>query len=413
MSESLVAETEQSCTGESDFRLIVPDTEFVDAIVPVRWCISPKLERQMLSDIQYYRDFLVCISIIRRDPEDETKVLDERRLVLPLKQALETIEFQRNGSFELNAVLMRGGEKATLRGMRKWFCARSSPKEYEHTLYNSETGEFKEGFVYGDANHSSITNTTFSVKIQVSTKFFAKEPAPWRRWYADWLHEFPSENSCQFRKRFWILGLLKFPCFVASAVGWVALAAVLTITFCGLCGFRFKSWKGFIPFTNMDQLLDPTRENNYILTDKDGEERSNWFALAIPGVILAIVGIIGYFFTLLVTRGGWRWILPVVFALVLGSVLSYGAKLLHGKWIIADRERRELKAEYKKQAQSEKERIKREVAQERFRRECEGVVCTSTPMLPSVSALPQSKQTIRLRVQELKASGICRPFAKM
>jgi len=245
------------------FELIIGqnDGEVHSGDVPVRWCVSNGLVEQL--EEQEERNPHVLLIPVNPDlvAEDGTirqhgREVGERKLV-PMKDLMTYVRFNRPGKNRLLAYIVFGNTK----GLKKIFLGKYCG-DYTTTLLCE--GELSithrvKGWVYEDQH--------VDVNIEIPEGVFGKEPAPWRKWYANLWMRGILEDECHFRQRFWLVGTLKFFPVVAVA-SWFFVARGAIALGMALLGYKKVDWWPVIqPFNNYTRYVtwNCNNEDNFFL----------------------------------------------------------------------------------------------------------------------------------------------------
>ena len=381
--------------------------------VLVGWCITPHLKAKLQK--RNIRDPHIVFFVLKDGKE-------LYRDIAPLKQGIHYIPFSKAGVHTILATVMWKepfvNTPLRSRVLKKW-----NMLSYEHEFVNAELEELH--VVDGTHNRLGEAKTT----VEVAGGFFASEPRPWvKKWVNCW-HDLPARDECQFKERMLIAFGIKW----MPALLWLVYIVLVRSILCmgaflyGARGINYQPM--FHPFSMYTwEILDAMRSNNdsVFLTNTEGKRRSPIFWATMPliptSVFLSVIIISGiqtwmeyieaihWGLCIEITIIAWILLLLIACISVLVSILI--VLFLMASWIVigtfarlfwgTTEERKQYKElEHKKQIT----RIDRY-----YENEINPILCsTDTPQLVRFDALPQKKQTFKIRYLDMKAR-VCRMY---
>jgi len=198
------------------FELIIGDAngELQNADVPVRWCITPTLVREM--EERGIEDPHVLIVSCSRHQEFQ-------RQLVPVTELMTYVRFTKAGDMRIYAWLLDG---------------KKGKKELHNNYLRKKNGSYKTDiFYYGIAEPYKEIDYSFdfvSYDVSIPEGVFGKEPPAWIKWFANLWHEKRTVDQCHFRRRVTLAFTLKWIPVLAWAtvsVTWRLLMATLLVLF--------------------------------------------------------------------------------------------------------------------------------------------------------------------------------------
>ncbi len=425
-------------TGAEDFKLLVQSQEAGQAVIPTRWCVSPKLAAQIATrDAEAYGE--LCLGVIIAQTGPDGKEIVGGRQVLNLENAMTYVAFRKPGVNRLHAWLISTTDRDSCRGTeygggwRRTYLSCSGYR-YRFSLFDYDGRPYTDEKIMARDSDGKIFGY-HTVEVSVAEEFFAK-PLP--RWLATWVNGFcdgEPMDECQFRKRFIFAFTLQ-----PIAVVIVYLYRLGVLTYLLLWGaIRDIRWRNFSKwYLSGEQFhgdLSPNwrlRRRSIFKTDKDGFDRHWLLSLYLPWLVMlwAGLGAVGF--------GVWNRIIPEQQYRPWSSGALLAPLVPLGIWLIIKCaqvilkvwRRAQLTGWWKKL--TPKKPFTREtkattsitssvsviaesrddaLAQRRMAAlaELRPLTCSREPLKVDIRDLPEL--TLRLRFQDLK-SRICRPFAQ-
>lgn len=239
------------------FELIIgqKDGEVHSGDVPVRWCVSNGL----VEHLQEQGNGSPHVLLVPVNPdvlEEDGSVryigqeVGERKLV-PMKDLMTYVRFNRPGKNRLLAFIVFGSSKA----LKRIFLEKWSGDPATTILHDGEVSmsDRAEGWVY--------TEQHVDVNIDIPEGVFGKEPAPWRKWFANLWMRGTLEDECHFRQRFWLLGVLKIWPVAARAIWFFVVRGGMALSLF-LLGYKGVDWNPVIhPFDGYTRWIHQKCEN--------------------------------------------------------------------------------------------------------------------------------------------------------
>jgi len=215
------------------FELIVGDTggEILNGDVPVRWCVTPALVKE-LEDDKIVDPHILLVSA-------NDKGREMQRQLVPITELMTYVRFTRAGTMKLYGFIINGAEG------RKWL----------HNMYMRKSGgDFRTDVMYGWTSlpHDDLPGeyTRTDVTVEIPAGVFGKEPGPWMKWYVNAWHDTDRVvDQCHFRKRAILAFTLKWIPFLLWATFLITVRVVVT-GLLKLAGYwkNVKFFRSFRPF---------------------------------------------------------------------------------------------------------------------------------------------------------------------
>ena len=406
--------------------LFVEDKEHSDATIPISWCVT-RGALEALKAKGCVKPFLF-LSIVHSKNE-------VKRLLVPLDQAMEYVQFSHVGKHRIRAMIVWGSVD-DVSGEERMFnnlLSRANHYRFANDLYDW-SGEFCERYLSGlGVDHLE----SVQLEVNVGAEFFAPKPSSFEWWWVNHWFPFPPRDQCHFRGRRCVAYSIQPP---IVALWMLLVSTIRTVYAVGsvIFGMRNVHFSPIIhPFSrstgeicphvySLDDYLNP--KNNIFRADKNGVRRSSIFLL-LHSLLWLVVGT-----TLYVINHFHVWVeagvvsVTTLFIVVLAVIICLIKDMIprlfnpRGKTAWERREDRKQRAMEKKQERYTRrqakfdliaQRRKAELAKIAERQEAalQAIVCDGSTAVPKLDALPQKLQTVHLRFQDIKAR-VCRPFAK-
>jgi len=203
-----------------EFELIVGEAggEIHNADIPVRWCVTPSLVKNM-EDAGIVDPHVLILTATANGTEIQ-------RQVVPITELMTYARYTKAGAMKLYGWIVDGkmGRKKLHERL-----TRAINGHFQTTLINWE------GYAYHDVGDLSYAHAAMDIEIPEGV--FGKEPSPWVKWFSNLWHENRSVDQCHFRRRKYLAFTLKWmpvSAFVIVSSGWRLIMA----TFMCLIGYH-------------------------------------------------------------------------------------------------------------------------------------------------------------------------------
>ena len=237
------------------------------------------------------------------------------------------------------------------------------------------------------------------IEVSVPKDLFAKPPAKWRSWWANLWYSTVPRDQCEFRRRFWFIGVLLQSWIIPL---WLVLTTVArTVTafvlrfLIGARGVNFAAIAH--PWTDdLDAVWDampdrnPFRSSVFVCKNVREEIPQPPFLIAFMPLVLLLAFFVSLIFV-------WTVGSAFVGALLFASVATAGI-LIYQAYPAIGRVFRKRSRSYTRR--EEKRPTRRTIVDE-----LEPVVCTGT-----APVLSQRPRKVHMRFADAKAK-VCKPFA--
>lgn len=377
------------------FQLQLASTDVTNGNLAVAWCVDQQLLQQLAT--LEIKDPQVVIVVA---PQDHYHPSKEYRKVVPLKDLMTYLELRVAGPNNIWAFV----SKLTDVGEVRSCYLRRSNGEFRTTVLSYGGNAFDvDQWDYSEEPDRELFFAK-PVSINVPAGVFAKEPAKWEKtWVNLWFRGKP-QDQCDFRRRR-LLAYTVQPVVMlfdlvirlfAMVIPFLWLSRGLTFKYLihpltyGLSdlGELFKGGSWTIPHLPEDTAYDPELTLSYVF-------RKLWKTPVMPVSLFAIWLLVRFHIIA-------QALLVVAFILVIACLALFFASGLIGRASHAFAEWVNKLSWFNKADESLWYLDKNEI---------EALACTSdVAKRKSISALPRSHRTIRLRFQDLKAK-VCRPFS--
>jgi hypothetical protein len=168
-----------------EFELIVGEAngEIHNADIPVRWCVTPTLVKQM-EDAGIIDPHVLILTATKSGQEIQ-------RQVVPITELMTYARFTKAGDMRIYGWIVNGkmGRKKLHKNLTRKVSGR-----YETTLVDTWDGTPYEKI--GDLSYAHV-----SMHVEIPTGVFGKEPSPWVKWFSNLWHESRTADQCHFRRR--------------------------------------------------------------------------------------------------------------------------------------------------------------------------------------------------------------------
>lgn len=216
------------------FELIVgdPGGEIQNGDVPVRWCVTPALVKE-LEDAKIVDPHILLVTATEGGDEMQ-------RQLVPMTELMTYVRFTRAGTMKLYGFIIDGAKGR--KELHKAYLRKSSGDYATHIVYH-----------YDGKPHSDLPYeyTRTEVTIEIPAGVFGKEPGPWMKWFVNLWHSSSGRvvDQCHYRQRLWLaFGLKWIP--VTIWAGLLITGRVLVTGSLALAGY-FKDvefLRSFRPF---------------------------------------------------------------------------------------------------------------------------------------------------------------------
>lgn len=360
-----------------------------NATIPIRWCVDKNtLER--LKENEVLNPHLLLVNVVHQK--------EVQRLLIPLEQALEYVQFRTPGRNTIYATIIWAKDGKSL-----WesFIKRENNRYATDVLNRDGTFYYNE-----DYQGFGFTTTEFAeMDVVIPQEMFAKAPPRWLEKWVNLWYETKTRDQCHFRKRIPAAFTIQPPLvllwlILRSLIG--IAAAMFFILLLGLRGINLEPiihpWKQRLRWVWND------KKNTIFYRDwrdKNGQEQIQFYLLPlIPIIPLLIFGL-----CFLIFSGPRLTPNPAEIAfyqslymtmIITGSLVIFFAivdAIVHPLSYIPEKELAVKREEYKRKY-------------DEF-----GYLLCDGGVLPDLKALPPKRRTIHLRFMNLKAQ-VCKPFAR-
>jgi len=203
------------------FELIVGEAngEIINADIPVRWCVTPNLVKQM-EDAGIIDPHVLILTATSSGQEIQ-------RQVVPIGDLMTYARFSKAGDMRLYGWIVDG--KMGRKELHKTLTRKSKGK------HETDLIDTWDGTPYKDLGDLSFAHTGMNIEIPAGV--FGKEPSPWVKWFSNLWHEDRTVDQCHFRRRMIFAFTLKWIPVLAFAIISVAARSVTALIFYSI-GYR-------------------------------------------------------------------------------------------------------------------------------------------------------------------------------
>ncbi len=371
-------------------KLIIGDEGMVqNATIPVRWCVD-KNTLEELKKKGVLNPHLLLVNVAAK-----TEI---SRVLVPLEQAMEYIQFQTPGRNIIYATIVwaKNGKSTTL-----W----ESFIRRENNRYNTDVLHSDGKFYYTENQEgfSFITAEFAEVDVVIPQEIFAKAPPRWlERWVNLW-YETKTRDQCHFRKRMIAAFTIQPPLVLLWLILRSLIGIAVAMFWIFLIGTRGINLKPIIhPWRRKLEWVWDGREETIFLRewkDKKGKTSLVQFYL-LP--LIPIVPVILFMVCFLIFAGKLKYTTEnAVYSSLYMSMIITGILVICGA--IIDAISHLISYIPVKPLEIKREEYKRKYD------EFEYLLCDG--WLPKIQDLPPKRRTIHLRFIDLKAK-VFKPFAR-
>jgi len=268
------------------FELIVGSEtgEIMNGDVPVRWCVTPELVKQLEDDD--IKDPHILLVTVTDDAQEM------QRQLVPIAELMTYVRFTKAGDMKLYGFIVDGA------------CGR---KKLHSTYMQFIANEYATDiiFYYTGQPHDYLpfVHDRTEVTVSIPADVFGKEPGPWMKWFVNLWHNSRSKvvDECHYNRRVMIAFSLKW----LPVLIWAAMLIMFRVGVAGavaLAGYYKgnKFWRSFRPYKwgsleyhILDEINKPA-DNPFLVKrkriDKSGDEQTTlmFFTMAFNPLILLI-----------------------------------------------------------------------------------------------------------------------------
>jgi len=295
------------------FELIVGGErgEITNGDVPVRWCVTPELVKQM-EDAGVKDPHVLLVTAT-------PKAREMHRQLIPLTELKAYVRFYKAGEQKLYGFIINGAKG----------------RRFLHSAYLQKTyrGYNTDIFCTWDERAYDEIDEEFArteITLDIPANVFGKEPSPWMKWYVNlWHPTYNTVDECHYRKRWLLAFSIKWIFVIAWAILYttfrIGVAAVMSL------GGYFKQieWKLLLrPYKwhSMDHVFgDFDFSDSFFFIKREQVtsygavfERFIFFPFVLNPLILTVLGLI----YLTVPETG-QLVMQILFGIALGMFLIF------------------------------------------------------------------------------------------
>lgn len=378
--------------------------------IGLRWCID-KEDKAALKDREMAHLFVLIVVLY------QNRCGEDRQLV-PLSQLITYVGFRYPGTHKVFARLVYP-QKGQLHNMENYFLERVSRYQYNREIVTYEQDDLRlAGYeAYGVAGDE--------LEVEMPKEYFAKEPVPWLKRWANMWHKYPHADECEFKKRVLLAFSLKWIAVLAFFLVRTSLGLLWFITAAFLGGRRMSIKPLLHPWASRilhdiwpkhDIGRRKYGRDSWIVSDKEGNTRL-WTILVSPP-LYASLGLI-LFYIHWRFGIGYREMLSLAIEklrLVLSWMMQHGPAMLVMLVVfyiiisLADLVIKKMVARKNNPSHQAKIKAAQETDQQEILRllSCNREI--GSPDAVSLKGIPRKRRTIRLRYLSAKRER-CRMFA--
>lgn len=270
-------------------QLSVSDGSSVDATMQLRWALRPALAAELKR--KKARNAAIVFETSRVVDVDDKYTAGPARQIVPLDQLQAYISFQRPGRHEVKIYVTWNNDGVISSKNRKKLFERKSDGDFRYWISQ----------VFDD----EIACET--IDVDVTDKFFAKEPPKWLWEFGNFVYNQPPRDQCHFRRRL-LLSPLANPIVLAFVLGMVGLkiATMLIVAWAlAIAGTRNVNYNALLhPLDHDVEDLYRNKGASVFFYDDHGKKRKGILPFLYPPAILALLVLI----TGLATFTHYSWI---------------------------------------------------------------------------------------------------------
>ena len=361
-------------------QLHVPN-EIKSGSIALSWCV----EKELLEKLAEAKIIDPQLVIIIAPKGEEYRCSRETRFVVPLKDLMTFVSFNRSGEHNIFAFIARSHKT----------------KQFRNFVYERQDGEYYSHILDYDGESIRIDllkevacgDTVLTVNIPAEC--FAKEPPAWEKTWVNWLLPGQAKDQCGYRKRRYFAYTFQIPLAILIYCLRLVYTAILL-----LCTFRGINFRPLVHLLQ-ENTLDISNDLGTPLVMPRTKNVSRQI-LFIP--LMPILWVLCFLPPFIIA--GWNWIslydglicvtlLAIMFFMVVGII---------GTCLLVE----ELPRSWR--AWREEEKQTKETMWYMHPQEQVLLSCANGPRR-QISDLPNSRLTIRLRLLDHKAKK-CLPFAR-
>lgn len=384
-----------------DLELHVPETTTQSSVIPVNWCLSPRLLQQLKDDSASNGGKIPYILLVTT-PEENWKVRInyklEIRKAVPVYDLLAYVDFKRPGE---NAIAGLITFNPDIYLQRENFCYGSDI--FDNPIYwtNEEKEKTTEPSVWPCVQSKLVYDL---IKVNVPSEVFAKPPPQWEQdWVNLWFLSTP-HDQCNYRRRR----------IVAYTIQPIVLFAFALLKFVLACFWLSIGQK----IGKIKDVINPITSASF----EEILKKERW--LVLPGIenwtkhlaniALPLFWIINFYLSY--AFGVTWWAIPLFLGMVATSIQTL-ISLVFGMFYLYDlyKEKRNNKHKQKKIIKTNSGSVIKTINTghkviKKLEKAEAGLICNSQTYFKPKD-LPKQSRTIKIMYEGVKAS-ICRPFSQ-
>ena len=379
------------------------DKQDGDAVIGVRWCISPE-ERSHIRSSGAKHPFLLLVVAARRNGY----LSEEERQLIPLENMMGVVSFKRPGLYRLLATVV-WSEDDKVRGLKSRFLKKEERGNYECLVINHDG--WGKNVLYATKD-PAISAGFAELDVEVDPAFFAKKPWDWR--WLNFIIDTPPRNQCDARRRR-IFAYFVQPFLLLFLGTLFYLINMIATTCLLLVGIRHINWSSFLLFHRGFAWED--RGKNFFLYNSKGKHRPLYFLPLMP--VFWLLATAAFALPMIIAGLPIPWLMVIVKTAAFVICWSTAIALLYATIHLIDKSTKklgiapklnELPQRVKSRLAGYAEEARREEIAE-YDRRLDALLCDNVPEEISVATLPGRRRTIRLRFLNFKRQ-VCRPIAQ-
>lgn len=308
------------------FELIVGDEtgEIMNGDVPVRWCVTPELVKQ-LEDDKIIDPHILLVTAT------EAGGYEMQRQLVPVSELMTYVRFTKAGTMKLYGFVIDGaaGRKDLYSRYNRKSCG-----DYDTTIMFPYTGKPHDD-LFGEYTRTEVT-------VEIPAGVFGKEPGPWMKWFVNLWHNNSGRvvDQCHFRQRAGLAFTLKW----IPVLIWTTFLITMRVLLTGavaLAGYykNVNFWRSFRPFkySNVDFHLVPDldlsdnfflRKRKYVYPSGYEEMITMWFLMPFNPLLLTVQAII-----IIPTNADFFVAMAIVTGILSTVAIVYDLGVVFLKWL--------------------------------------------------------------------------------